>query len=500
MSTSTRESKRGKTNVTKPPPDPKKQLKKHIVNLTKNGDSVLNEENLKEVKRYCRESGELIDFTYEIILGQLKSKRAQVRYSALQLIDVLFNRSKRFRDLVTNNLTEILRLTIGLHQTSLPPPANIAIKLKRLGVVLLKQWNEKFGIFYKQLTLTYRIIKDNPIMIVTEADASNVITHDEYVRKQRENQARIIQNDEARLQQIEKKMQESINDLIVQNLDIMEICFEMLVPKPVEDMVSSTTTTSAITDVTRIKSATTETIGPNIIESRSAEIIQENKAAHGLGSSKYELTITISTKNPTGVKETSENHVIYQNIREYSKVLLKHLDIVNGWLNDLEKLNVNSKRLTEQANNLKRRLETAKTRCEELGIKVTVEKRKNREDDDSDFEEVKIPKVKHTDASTITTTPTEASTSPSFLRSDTPNFSSRREHLNLCETRRFSVLRTHTAAARYNPLTGPGGCPREQEENLPSPKVLSPVPLAMKLQKRSHVLQNREDSSEGLQL
>ncbi|CAG8578853.1 5348_t:CDS:2 [Ambispora leptoticha] len=425
MSTTTREPKRRRiTNVLKAPPDPKKQLKKLIVSLTKDGDSVLNEENLKEVKKLCKESNQLIDFTYETILDQIKSKRAQVRYSTLQLIDVLFNRSKHFRDLVTNNLTEILQHTIGLHQTSLPPPADIAIKLKRLGVVLLKQWNEKYGVFYKQLTLAYRVVKDNPIMNVTEADASKVITHDGYVKKRHEEQVRAIQNDEARLQQIEKKMQESINDLIVQTLDILEICFEMLVPKPVKDMVSSTTTTSAIVDAIGTTSATTEAIGSNVIddgqESISAKIMRENKvprtlkemaAAHGLGSSKYELTITIPTKNPTGVKENLENNVIYENIREYSKVLLKHLDIVNGWLNDLEKLNVNSKRLTEQAYNLKKRLETVITRCEELGIRVTVEERKDSGDDDSDFEEVEIAKVIINDGSTITTISTETSTS-----------------------------------------------------------------------------------------
>jgi hypothetical protein len=64
---------------------------------------------------------------------------------------------------------------------------------------------------------------------------------------------------------------------------------------------------------------------------------------HGLGSIRYELTITLSSHNPVDVTETSDNSILYENLRASHKLLLKHLDAVSTWLSELMKLDVEVK-------------------------------------------------------------------------------------------------------------------------------------------------------------
>jgi hypothetical protein len=48
-----------------------------------------------------------------------------------------------------------LQLTIGIHQKPLPPPKNVATKLKEFAVALVKAWYEKYGESYRPLAIGY---------------------------------------------------------------------------------------------------------------------------------------------------------------------------------------------------------------------------------------------------------------------------------------------------------------------------------------------------------
>lgn len=70
-------------------------------------------------------------------------------------MEELFSRSHRFRTLIADEFPQFLQLTVGIHQKSLPPPNNVAAKLKEFAVALVKMWYEKYGESYRPLAIGF---------------------------------------------------------------------------------------------------------------------------------------------------------------------------------------------------------------------------------------------------------------------------------------------------------------------------------------------------------
>lgn len=85
----------------------------------------------------------------------------KIRYSSLQLIEQLFARSKHFRDLLTEDFPLFVQLSVGIQDKKLPPPVQVAGKLKDYALALIKAWFLKYGERYHQLGVAFDLLMDN---------------------------------------------------------------------------------------------------------------------------------------------------------------------------------------------------------------------------------------------------------------------------------------------------------------------------------------------------
>ncbi|KAJ2610216.1 hypothetical protein EV177_004076, partial [Coemansia sp. RSA 1804] len=100
-------------------------LEKLVTDLTTSGSETLDAAKLKELKRICKNDSTgktAISEAFALLLAALHKTHAQIRVSALQAINAVFERSHAFRLLVIGSLPQILALTMGAYQKSLPPP------------------------------------------------------------------------------------------------------------------------------------------------------------------------------------------------------------------------------------------------------------------------------------------------------------------------------------------------------------------------------------------
>ena len=107
-----------------------------------------------------RSSGEQLGRAHRLLMAQLSQEHAEVRLSAFQVLDQLFARSHQFRTLVVSNFQEFLELTLGTdHERPLPPPREVAQRLRQAATQAIRGWNEKYGAAYKKLALGFHFLK-----------------------------------------------------------------------------------------------------------------------------------------------------------------------------------------------------------------------------------------------------------------------------------------------------------------------------------------------------
>lgn len=102
----------------------------------------------------------------------------KIRYSCLQLIEQLFERSKHFRDLLTEDFPVFTQLTVGIQGHKLPAPPQVAVKLKEYAIALIKSWFTKFGERYRQLSIAYDYLLDNGFLNQEAGTLSSIHTND----------------------------------------------------------------------------------------------------------------------------------------------------------------------------------------------------------------------------------------------------------------------------------------------------------------------------------
>jgi hypothetical protein len=98
----------------------------------------------------------------------------KIRYSSLQLIEQLFDRSKLFRDLLTEDFPVFTQLTVGIQDKKLPPPVQVAAKLKDYALALIKAWYIKFGERYHQLGIAFDFLMNHGYMSNNSSSLSNI--------------------------------------------------------------------------------------------------------------------------------------------------------------------------------------------------------------------------------------------------------------------------------------------------------------------------------------
>ncbi|XP_056456250.1 UV-stimulated scaffold protein A isoform X2 [Gadus chalcogrammus] len=136
------------------------KLSELVEELTTSGQQQLNQEKIKEIKKICRLSKDYVDHVYDSVMAQLDKEHAEIRLSAFQIASELFSRSHQFRIRLVDNFQEFLELTVETDSDQpLPPPKEVAKKLKISAIKTIQSWQAQYGTAYKKLALGYHFMK-----------------------------------------------------------------------------------------------------------------------------------------------------------------------------------------------------------------------------------------------------------------------------------------------------------------------------------------------------
>lgn len=95
------------------------------------------------------------------MVSQLKKNHSEIRFASLKIIDVLFQRSHKFRQYLLDDLHQFFELVLETNSDEpLPPPKIAAKELKKQAALIVKIWNDKFGSEYKRLQLGFDYLKN----------------------------------------------------------------------------------------------------------------------------------------------------------------------------------------------------------------------------------------------------------------------------------------------------------------------------------------------------
>ncbi len=99
---------------------------------------------------------------YDMLLHDLSEDHAEIRLSSFQLVHELFSRSNQFRELLTADFKKFAVLVTGTDpKRPLPPPKDVAVRLRKGSLLAIKEWNHKYGSGYPKLKLGFNYLKFN---------------------------------------------------------------------------------------------------------------------------------------------------------------------------------------------------------------------------------------------------------------------------------------------------------------------------------------------------
>ncbi|KAI7897382.1 uncharacterized protein EV154DRAFT_475700 [Mucor mucedo] len=359
------------------------KLSELIKRITETGDWVLDPDDLKMVKSFCKRSDFNVTIVFELVMTQLKKKHAQIRYSSLQLIEQLFARSKHFRDLLTEDFPVFVQLVVGIQDKILPPPVQIAQKLREYALALIKAWFLKFGERYHQLGVAFDFLMDNGCYAKNGSALASIHAND-LSRSSTDARRKAIQLDRYSLLKTDV---EGHIDIIQDNLETMEGCFEILIPK--NNFVHDDIDFDALMR------------GEASYSQKQDDAYKDTMLSHGLGSNRYTITVDLSEDSIIeDVKETDDNHIVFDQLREaYTVLETKHIPQLNVWINALVKIEIADKaekeKLISKIINLKGKATEEARKAKMLGIQVhhrelitSVSKDDNEDDEDEYQDEI----------------------------------------------------------------------------------------------------------------
>ncbi|XP_051474481.1 UV-stimulated scaffold protein A [Apus apus] len=411
------------------------RLAELVEELTTSGEPRLEPGRLKELKKICKSSEEHVRHAFHLLRTRLKEEHAEMRFSAFLVLQELFTRSHPFRTLVISNFQEFLELTVGIdHEQPLPPPREVAQKLRKAALKSVQDWHEKYGEAYKQLSLGYHFLKQNKKVDFQDVHARTVAER----RREEEKQKRLDTIYKEKAKKAEKEMEEMSQE-VANTLTEMENCFQLLIPdlfdftvndtelEPSKQMTSnedrSASPSSSQMEVNQSfgyiddeqpccskdivsqcvrteknkeldgKPEQKEPDGGTCLEVQSEvpalhdDDYQTFVRSHGLISHKYTLDLEISTD--IKVQEDEDNAAIINNIMDAHRLLKnKFWPSVQSWIQLFTKAGVNDDRL-RCAIDLKNKMETAMKKYKEMNISFKERKRKvmKASDDDDDEED-----------------------------------------------------------------------------------------------------------------
>ncbi|XP_053160898.1 UV-stimulated scaffold protein A isoform X2 [Hemicordylus capensis] len=413
------------------------KLSQLVEDLTTSGEMQLNPRKMKELKKICKSSDEHINHVYHLLMTQLNEDHAEIRLSAFQIVDELFTRSHSFRTLIISNFQKLLELTVETdYEQPLPPPHEVAQKLKKAAIKSIQEWHEKYVDAYKKLSLGYHFLKQKVDFQDINARTLAERRRDEEKQKRLDN----IYKDKAK--KAEREM-EDMSQEIEAVLTEMENGFQLLMPDPFDFMVNDTETvawrtaevdkpvSSSSVQMTDRQTPFLEQMDneqpccskdpPSIFLAQKADERDREQTeeqvdredcsdseltsidtggdndytnfvqSHGLGSHKYALSLEISTDMK--VYENEDNTAIISNVTDaYKLVRNKFLPSVQSWIQLFTRAGISDNRL-RQAIDLKKKLETAMEKHKEMNIDYNEKRKVMKASDDEDDDFVEVPEL-----------------------------------------------------------------------------------------------------------
>uniref|UniRef100_A0A665VHI5 UV-stimulated scaffold protein A n=1 Tax=Echeneis naucrates TaxID=173247 RepID=A0A665VHI5_ECHNA len=203
------------------------RLSQLVEELTTSGQPQLNQDKMKEIKKICKISNNCIDHMYHLVMAQLGQEHSEIRLSAFQIASELFSRSHYFRTLLVDNFKGFLELTIETDSDQpLPPPKEVARKLRSLAIATMQSWQASYGTAYKKLALGYHFLKQVKKVDFHDTEARTVAER----RREDERQRKLERIYRERVEAASRDMEESHQE-IEATLTQMESCMRLLSPE-----------------------------------------------------------------------------------------------------------------------------------------------------------------------------------------------------------------------------------------------------------------------------
>uniref|UniRef100_A0A8C2EX94 UV-stimulated scaffold protein A n=1 Tax=Cyprinus carpio TaxID=7962 RepID=A0A8C2EX94_CYPCA len=325
------------------------KLSQLVEELTTSGEPQLNQDKMKEVKKICKVSTDYVDHFYHLIMTQLNQEHAEIRLSAFQMVSEIFNRSHHFRDLLITNFQEFLELTVETDtEQPLPPPKEVARKLKTLAIQTVQSWHATYGEAYKKLSLGYHFLKQIKKVDFHDVEARTLAER----KRQEEKQKRLERIYKEKLEKAKQEMEETTTE-IEETLTEMNNCIKLLATDDLnlfnEEAAISKTSVEAedVSDqpccskdlsneqngkMTEKKNDEGQTDKCSN-ESDTEEVPDEDAflRSTGLMSYRYQLELNVSTD--LKLRETEENEALVNTVRDLHRLITtRHLPLVQSWI------------------------------------------------------------------------------------------------------------------------------------------------------------------------
>uniref|UniRef100_A0A672LPZ4 UV-stimulated scaffold protein A n=3 Tax=Sinocyclocheilus grahami TaxID=75366 RepID=A0A672LPZ4_SINGR len=386
------------------------KLSQLVEELTTSGEPQLNQDKMKDVKKICKVSTDYVDHFYHLIMTQLNQEHGEIRLSAFQMVSEIFSRSYHFRDLLITNFQEFLELTVETDtEQPLPPPKEVARKLRTLAIQTVQSWHATYGEAYKKLSLGYHFLKQIKKVDFLDVEARTLAER----KRQEEKQKRLERIYKEKLEKAKQEMEETTTE-IEETLTEMNNCMKLLATDDLnlfnEEAAVAKTSVGAenisdqpccskdlsneqngkMTEKTNDEGLTDKSSD----ESDTEEVPDEDTflRSTGLMSSRYQLELNVSTD--LKLRETEENEALVNTVRDLHRLITtRHLPLVQSWIQVFTKVGVEEE-LMRRATELKKSLEYALRNHEFLHIDYKNRERRvmrapeDGEDDDDDFVDV----------------------------------------------------------------------------------------------------------------
>ncbi|KAB0354243.1 hypothetical protein FD755_022781 [Muntiacus reevesi] len=379
------------------------KLSELVEELTTSGEPQVNPEKMKELKKICKSSEEQLGHAYHLLMTQLSQEHAEIRLSAFQVLDQLFARSHQFRTLVVSNFQEFLELTLGTdHERPLPPPREVAQRLRQAATRAVRGWNEKYGAAYKKLALGFHFLKHSKQVDFQDLDARTLAER----KRAEEKQKRLDRIYKERSEWAAREMEEMSAE-IRGCLTELESCFRLLLPFDLDlvpgaagcpvpeegsrDEEQPCCSKSLPACARRPGAVGTGGPPPEDGDGDPDGFVRQ----HGLGSRQYTLAVDLSPDS-LRVRENEDNAAVIRAAQDALRLIQnKLLPAARSWVQLFTRAGTHGGHL-EGAIHLKAELETALKRSRELDIAPEEGRRgetagpedEDEDEDEDDFLEV----------------------------------------------------------------------------------------------------------------